>query len=238
MTNHHFRSFVAAAALLAGPLVAGAQTSNTNTSFPIGPGGGAPDYTAPVPLPMPMMSGATRFDPNHKLQPGDTLAFKIEQDKDPAVPLIVSPGGDVTVEPLPNAVHVQGMSPSSAAAEIKRALDKDYYYNATVRLTLERVNATATMGYIYLSGNVARTGAVPIFDEQPKTVSQVILETGGFGRWANDRKVQVTRPRPDGTAELFILDCKKIIKEGHPELDRPAKAGDRIFVPETGIKFN
>lgn len=235
MTDHHIRSLFAAAVLLAVPLVAGAQSPGN--PFSISP---APNQTEPqvaVPLPIPM-TGATHFDPNRKLQPGDTLAFKIEQDKDPVVPLVVSPSGDVTVEPLSNAVHVQGMTTASAAAEIKHELDKDYYYNATVRLTLQSVNASANMGYVYLSGNVARVGAVPIFAEQPKTIGQVILESGGFGRWANDRKVQVTRLKASGAAENYILDMKKALKLGDPSADMPAQAGDRIFVPETGFKFN
>src|SRR4051794_30379123 len=64
---------------------------------------GAPAYATPA---APMT--AELLDPNRKLRQGDQLMIKIEQDREGAIPVVVSQTGDVLVEPLPQGVHIAG----------------------------------------------------------------------------------------------------------------------------------
>jgi protein involved in polysaccharide export with SLBB domain len=181
----------------------------------------------------PMMQAerpTTLVDPSRKLQQGDQLIFKIEQDRDPLVPLVVSRTGEVYIDPV-GGVRVAGLTVSQAASEIRRLLEKDYYYTATVRLDLTQINQTATMGYVYLSGQVERVGGVPIFAERPMKLSEVILNAGGFKRYADDRKVKLTRGK-----QTTVVDVKEILSHGRSDLDVILQEGDRVFVPETFMK--
>ncbi len=175
-------------------------------------------------------------DPDRKLQQGDQLSFSIEEDHDPAVPLVVSAGGDVRIEPL-CAVHVAGLTVVDASGAIKRRLEADYYYKATIRLALERVNQNFSLGNVYLSGEIQRVGGLPIYADRPLTLSQAVTNAGGFGRFANGRKVKVTRAGKNGATETIVRDVKAILEGGHKELDIPLQDGDQIFIPRATFNF-
>jgi protein involved in polysaccharide export with SLBB domain len=189
----------------------------------IGPGGA------------PMTAGgtdrpSTLIDPNRRLQQGDQLSFQITQDKEPPIPLVVSHTGELVVEPLERPVKVAGMTTTQAASEIKRLLERDYYHTATVRLALVAVNQTATMGYVYLDGAIAKIGALAVYAERPIKLSEAILMAGGFTKYADDRKVRVTRMR-NGATEKLVCDMKQVMQKGDLERDLLLQDQDRIFVP-------
>lgn len=232
------RPFLVFATVLAWavPLVAGAQITRQPLQPPPGPGViGDPTYGAPVAMAAERPSTVT--DPNHRLAPGDVLSFKVEQDRDvAAASVIVATTGDVLIEPLPQAVHVAGLTPRQAGDEIKRLLDKDYYYNASVRLALLSQTPQAA-GFVTFSGAVARIGKLPIYSDRPMKLSEAITELGGFSRYANDRKVRVTRPDSAGAAQIFIVDVKAVLQEGKVEKDMLLKSGDSVFIFENWGKF-
>src|SRR5207249_441754 len=70
-------------------------------------------------------------DPDAKLGPGDELTIEIEQDREGGFPRLVSATGEIDVPPY-GRVKIAGKTTGEAAAEIKRLLEKDYYYTATV----------------------------------------------------------------------------------------------------------
>src|SRR6186997_171569 len=76
-------------------------------------------------------------DPDAKLGPGDELTIEIEQDREGGFPRLVSATGEIDVPPY-GRVKVAGKTTAEAAADIKHLLEKDYYYTATVRLSLDR----------------------------------------------------------------------------------------------------
>ena len=68
------------------------------------------------------------------------------------------------------------------------------------------------------------------------TVSQAILKSGGFGAFANQRKVQVTRSE-GGVTKQFYVDVKEILEKGRPEKDVLVQDGDRINVSRNIINL-
>ena len=189
-------------------------------------------------MPPSMALQAPIVDPNRRLKPGDQLSIRIEQDNDPAVPIVVGSSGDVVVEPLEQGVRILDMTVPQAQEEIKRRLEKDYYYKATVRLTLTLANSTAAMGMVYISGAITRVGAVGVSSERPLMLSQAILSAGGFGRRADQRKIKVTRPGRNGKPDqTFVRDMKQVLQKGRMEQDMQLMDGDQIFVPETFVTF-
>lgn len=175
-------------------------------------------------------------DPDAKLGPGDELTIEIEQDREGGFPRLVSATGEIDVPPF-GRVKVAGKTTAEAAAEIKRLLERDYYYTATVRLSLDRRPRTAVKaGTVTISGEVRGVGSVDLEAGVRLTVSQAILKSGGFGPFANKKKVQVTRTE-GGMSKQFYVDVNEILEKGRVEKDVELRDGDRINVSRAAIIF-
>ena len=169
-------------------------------------------------------------DPDKRLAAGDELTLEIEQDREGAFPKVVTATGEIEVFPA-GRVKVAGKTTAEAAAEIKRVLEKDYYYTATVRLSIDRVGRSMVKsGAILLSGEIRAVGPLDLLSGEKLTVSQAILKAGGVKDFGDDRRVQVTRIE-GGTTKKFVVDVKEILKSGLLDKDILLQDGDRIFVP-------
>jgi polysaccharide export outer membrane protein len=175
------------------------------------------------------------IDQNKKLSVGDLVSVEIMQDREAPVARQVTPTGEIDVASLVR-VKVAGKTTAEAAAEIKRRLEADYYYEATVRLSIDRVNTQATMGRIQMNGEVRAPGVIETFDGENLRLSEAILRSGNFKEFANPSKVQVTRTK-GGRTEKFIVDVKKIMRTGDESNDIILQDGDRVFIPKTFFRL-
>ena len=82
---------------------------------------------------------AVLVDPNKRLGVGDQVAIEIVEDREGPTSRLITATGDLEVPPL-DRVHVAGKTTAEAAADIKRLLEADYYFHATVKLSIDRVN--------------------------------------------------------------------------------------------------
>lgn len=172
-------------------------------------------------------------DPDKRLSPGDQVTLEIIEDKDGGLPKVVTATGELDVPPL-GRVNVAGKTTREAESDLKRRLEADYYYKATVKLSIDRVSPTiVTSGIVYLAGEVRAVGPVEMISGTPLKLSEAILKAGGFGPWADDRKVQVTR-RSGGSPQ--VVDVKEILQKGRVEKDITLQDGDRVFVPQAFFK--
>jgi polysaccharide export outer membrane protein len=175
-------------------------------------------------------------DPDKRLAAGDEITVEIEQDREGGFPKVVSATGEIDVQPV-GRVKVAGKTTVEAQADIKRLLEKDYYYTATVKVSIDRRSRTVVKaGQITLSGEVRGVGPMDLMEGEKLTVSQAILKAGGFGAFANQRKVQVTRSESGGTRQFYV-DVKEILDKGAVGKDVTVQDGDRINVPRAMIKF-
>ncbi len=219
------RSLWLAVALCAAEVTAAAQVIPRAVPVPGRPG----MYTQPA---YPAGERMEAVDPDKKLSPGDQVTYEIVEDKDGGIPRIVSATGELEVPPL-GRVNVAGKTTREAESDLKRRLEGDYYYKATVKLSIDRVSPTIVKsGQIYLSGEVRTVGAMEMVAGVPLKLSEAILNAGGFGPWADDRKVQVTR-RNGGKQ---VIDVKDIIKNGNLDKDVTLQDGDRVYVPQAFFK--
>ena len=90
----------------------------------------------------------------------------------------------------------------------------------------------ATRGTIYLLGEVSSQGAVSLPMGQEATLAKTILGTGGFGRFANERNVELIRTGPDGVKQTMSVNVGRILRTGTFEEDVPLQDGDVIIVRE------
>lgn len=213
-------------------------------AYPTAPGGYPGGYPGGIPATGTAQPGAgymqqermAMVDPDKKLSAGDQVTIEILEDREGGLPRVVTATGDLDVPPL-GRVKVSGRTASQAAAEIKQALEKDYYYKATVRLNIDRISPVQVrQGVVYLSGEIRIVGPQDLVAGESMTLCNAILKAGGLGEWANTRKVKLMRQK-DGKTQITEVNYKAIIESGDVGNDPLLQDGDRIFVPKTPFKF-
>jgi polysaccharide export outer membrane protein len=196
----------------------------------------APAESAVAPAASAVVPRAVLIDPNRKLGVGDQVSVEIVEDREGPTSRIITATGDLEVPPL-DRVRVAGKTTAEAAVEIKRLLEADYYYHATVKLSIDRVNVAAAMGKIQISGEVAVPGVLEFNLADPITLNEAVLKAGNFREFADPKKVRVTRTR-GGNKQEFVIDVKAIQRDGATEKDIKLEDGDRVHVPKAFIRWN
>jgi polysaccharide export outer membrane protein len=169
----------------------------------------------------------TALDDKKKLGPNDFVSFRVVEDRDnESQRLRVNDNGELEV-PYIGPVPAQGKSCKQLAYDIKGALEKEYYYHATVILALDRVSEKSR-GRIYVYGSVRQQGPQEIPADESYTASKAVIRAGGFGDFADKRKIKVTRKN----GENFTVDLKDVIERGRTDRDVVLQPDDQIYVPQ------
>jgi polysaccharide export outer membrane protein len=172
------------------------------------------------------------LDDKKKLGPNDFVSFRVVEDRDnDSQRLRINDNGELEV-PYVGLVSAEGRTCKELAYSIKSALEKEYYYHATVILAVDRISEKSR-GRIYVYGSVKVQGPQEIPPDESYTVSKAIIRAGGFGDFANKRKVKVTRKN----GKEFNVDLKRVIEEGHTEEDIVLVPDDQIYVPQRLINM-
>jgi protein involved in polysaccharide export with SLBB domain len=69
--------------------------------------------------------------------------------------------------------------------------------------------------------------------DESYTVSKAIIRAGGFGDFADKKKVKLTRHN----GKAFVVDLKDVIERGKTEDDVILEPDDQIFVPQRLVNF-
>src|SRR6202140_3512417 len=174
----------------------------------------------------------TVLDDKKKLGSNDYVSFRVVEDRDnESQHLRVNDSGELEV-PYVGLVPAAGKSCKELAYTIKAALEREYYYHATVIIAVDHISEKSR-GRIYVYGSVKGQGPQEIPADESYTVSKAIIRAGGFGDFANKRKVKVTRKG----GQDFVVDLKRIIEEGHTEEDLVLLPDDQIYVPQRLINM-
>ena len=172
------------------------------------------------------------LDDKKRLGSNDYVSFRVVEDRDnDSQRLRVNDNGELEV-PYVGLVPAQGRTCKELAYNIKSLLEKEYYYHATVILAVDRVSEKSR-GRIYVYGSVRSQGPQEIPPDESYTVSKAIIRAGGFGDFANKRKVKVTRKN----GQDHTIDLKRVIEEGHTDEDLALQPDDQIYVPQRLINM-
>ena len=218
-----------------------AQWSTNRTAVPVLP--------PPVGSPQPAAGGdrqtvappgtERRAGEKYTFSPGDRISLRVLESRDEPVSLIVSPTGEIEA-PLLGRRLVIGKTIPQMEAEFKTEYEKDYYYTATVQLAVQEINAVPVdkvIRRVYVTGQVSQQGPQEFPSNETFTVSKAILRAGGFGSFANGRKVMIVRKGESKKEEKIIVDVMSILEDGKVENDVELKPDDLIIVPEKLINF-
>jgi polysaccharide export outer membrane protein len=172
------------------------------------------------------------LDDKKRLGPNDYVSFRVVEDRDnESQHMRVNDNGEIEV-PYAGLIPAAGKTCKEVAYSVKAALEREYYYHATVIIAVDHVSEKSR-GKIYVYGSVKGQGPQEIPADETYTVSKAIIRAGGFGDFANKRKVKLTRK--DGKS--FIIDLKRVIEEGRTDEDLVLQPDDQINVPQRLINM-
>jgi polysaccharide biosynthesis/export protein len=222
---------LSALALLQGRTVVFAQD---NTSVPAIPRAAAVEPAVPGTSASTVMrtNSMAVLDDKKRLGSDDFVSFRVVEDRDgESQHLRVNDNGELEV-PYIGLVPAAGKTCRELAYNIKAALEREYYYHATVILAVDRVSEKSR-GKVYVYGAVKVQGPQDIPTDETYTVSKAVIRAGGFGDFADKRKVKVTRKN----GQDFMIDLKKVIEQGHSDEDVVLQPDDQIYVPQRLVNF-
>ncbi len=187
-------------------------------------------------------NSASGLDDKYRLTLGDKISFQILEDlddpKETLEPksLVVADDGEIEV-PYIGRVRAESKTCKQLAVEVKTALEKDYYYKATVRIAIDL--RAKSRGRIYLVGPVRTPGAQEIPSDEVLTLSKAIMRAGSFNDFADKKNVKVTRKVGPGERDTktFVVDVAQILEKGQTAGDVPLEPGDLVVIPERAIRF-
>ena len=216
-----------AAACLVGPWILQAQDSS-----PMPPISKATTVEPPTTSTVMRTNSMSVLDDKKRLGSNDRVSFRVVEDRDnESQQLRVNDNGELEV-PYIGLVQASGRTCKELAHSVKAALEREYYYHATVIIAVDHVS-DKSRGKIYVYGNVKGQGPQEIPADETYTVSKAIIRAGGFSDFADKRKVRVTRK--DG--KNYLVDLKRVIEQGRTDEDLVLLPDDQINVPQRAINF-
>jgi polysaccharide export outer membrane protein len=206
--------------------------------------------SAGIPISAASLSSMSALDDKIPLHPGDRISIRVIEDQDDAVPRIVTDTGEVDF-PYIGRIKVEGRTCLQVAKQVKQLLEVDYYKRATVIIGLDVIFGKAAQqdvahNYVWVTGQVRSIGPQELSTTNPMTVSQIILRAGGFGDFADQRRVKLIHRaelengtsapgQPDSNAGQ-IIDVKAVF-DGKSGIDPIVKPDDYIVVPKRLVNF-
>lgn len=157
----------------------------------------------------------------YTIGPQDYLFIRVWEKPELSGAVSVGPDGMVSVQ-LIGEVKAAGLTPRQLEEELAGKLKKFYKDIDTdqVNVQVTRVNSRT---YI-IQGEVGRPGVFPI--TKPITIMEALVSGGGFGPFANKKKIYLLR----GT-EKHYFNWVDVSKGKHLEQNIEVQNGDQIFVP-------
>jgi polysaccharide export outer membrane protein len=218
---------IAAVACLAGPIALLGQDSSPMPTIPK-----ATQVDPPTTSTVMRTNSMAVLDDKTRLGSNDFVSFRVVEDRDnESQRLRVNDNGELEV-PYVGLVPASGRTCKELAHSVKGLLEREYYYHATVIIALDRVSEKSR-GKVYVYGNVKGQGPQEIPPDETYTVSKAIIRAGGFGDFADKKKIKLSRKN----GQTVIVNLKRVIEEGHTDEDVVVQPDDQIFVPQRLVNF-
>lgn len=216
-----------AAACLSGPVALHAQDSSPAPAIPK-----ATSVEPPTTSTVMRTNSMAVLDDKKRLGANDYVSFRVVEDRDnESQHLRVNDNGELEV-PYIGLVPAAGHTCKELAYTVKSALEREYYYHATVIIAVDHISEKSR-GKVYVYGNVKGQGPQEIPPDETYTVSKAIIRAGGFGDFADKKKIKLTRK----SGETVIVNLKRVIEDGKTDEDVVVQPDDQIYVPQRLVNF-
>jgi polysaccharide biosynthesis/export protein len=161
-------------------------------------------------------------DENYVIGPEDVLHVNVWKEPDVSGSVPVRPDGKISL-PLLNDVQAAGMTPMQLTTDLTEKLKK-FISDPRVTVTVATINSRK----VYVLGEVARPGAVPLAPEM--TVLQALTSAGGPTPYAKASKMYILRTQ-NGAQNKLAFNYKEVVKGKNTEQNIPLHPGDTVVVP-------
>jgi polysaccharide export outer membrane protein len=154
---------------------------------------------------------------------GDVLAIRVWKNPDLSVEVPVRPDGKLSV-PLLDDVQAEGLT----ALELKEVITRDlseYISNPDVTVAVQGIGSK----YVFVLGEVVRSGPVPLTKDV--RVLDALTTAGGFGPFADKKRVKVIRRQGGGEVE-YRFNYDAYVAGKAPGTNLLLVPGDAIVVPD------
>lgn len=159
--------------------------------------------------------------PEYVIGPEDVLHIAVWKEADLTATLPVRPDGKVSL-PLLNDVQAAGLTPIQLADAIAEKYKK-FVSDPRVTVVVTAINSKR----IYLIGEVAHTGALPL---SPNMTVMQALASAGLNQFANTKKIYVLRSE-NGKQDKLPVPYNKLMKGQEMDHNYTLQPGDTIVVP-------
>ena len=215
------------AACIAGPLPLKAQESSPMPSIPK-----ATQVDKSTTSTVMRTNSMAVLDDKKKLGSNDYVSFRVVEDRDEeSQRLRINDSGELEV-PYIGLIPAAGRTCKELAHSVKAALEREYYYHATVIIAVDHISEKSR-GKVYVYGSVKGQGPQEIPPDESYTVSKAIIRAGGFGDFADKKKIKLTRK----SGETVTVNLKRVIEEGRTDEDVVVQPDDQIYVPQRLVNF-
>jgi len=175
----------------------------------------------------PVLQHQQTQEPRYQLSPGDVLDIQYRYTPEFNQTITIQPDGYVSLE-IGGEVNVSGLTLEQVRKRI--------YESAVVRLKdpeLIIVLKEFQRPYFVVAGEVVQPGKFEM--REYVTAMQSILLAGGFKESAKSSQVLIYRKINADTAEVKVLNLRKIKKTNDLENDLKLEAGDIVMVPRNTL---
>lgn len=166
----------------------------------------------------------------YRIQPGDALAVTVLEDETLNRQVLVLPDGRISV-PLAGSVNAAGKTVDAVENAIADRLASNFAVRPSVFVSVDTVNEDGATFPIYVIGQVNNPGQVEV--EPGITMLQAIAMSGGIGRFAATKRIQLRRTDPaTGKERMFLFNYRAVERGGSIESMITLREGDVLLVPE------
>ncbi len=160
--------------------------------------------------------------------------YRIPLGTSPTLVSVILSSGGVSERADLSRVRIMRMTANKGVTEIvnvQKILDGG---GLTSDLALDQGDVVTipagSVNLIYVTGNVKRQGSYHLVPGERLTAYGAILQSGGFARFADEKKVHVLRAMPDGTKTKLPVNVVAIQRGQIPDV--VLQSNDIIVVPE------
>ena len=172
----------------------------------------SPAEIAPMPTAAPV-------DPKtYVIGPEDILLVHVWREQELSSAVQVRPDGKITL-PLIGEMEAAGQTPEGLKTKIVEAL-QEYIVKPEVIVSIRSVLSRK----YYITGEVNRPGPFPLV--VPTTVLEALTNAGGFGEFANLKKITILRK-----GKILKFNYNEVIKGKKLEQNVLLENGDFVNVP-------
>lgn len=162
---------------------------------------------------------------------GDRLNITVREQPD--LSRVYPVAGDGTIDfSFAGRIVIAELTPGEAARKLEKALEKDFFKEATVSVSI----ANFVEGDVMITGEVATPGVLPFRGDAILTLMEAIVRSGGLTPDAASEHVRILRWAPGGGMERETIEVN--VKEMSESLDysrdQYLRPRDIVVVPRRG----